>query len=203
MARIVLGLDAEQRKQQRKDALLDAALELFSSLGYSSTSIEQLCQSAGVSTKSFYGIFADREQCYLALMQRCNTTLIRRMQEELRQAPEAEDAGRDRLISALAHAFGDDRRHAIVLFGHGAATTPAVELARRKMFLRSEEYLRQAWGHYRPGYVPAEGLTTGVIGGLRSIISAWASSECQPEAPNQQQLHRALQNFRRSIQLID
>lgn len=201
MARIVLGLDAEQRKEQRKTALLDAALELFSSLGYSSTSIEQLCHGAGISTKSFYGIFADREQCYLALMHRSAAALLERMNRALKEAPDDEDSGSEKLISALAHAFGDDRRRAIVLFGYGSAFTPIIEVERRRNRQIAEAFLLQVWQRYRPGYLPAAGMPTGVIGGLFAIISGWASSEMQPSAPDVQHLHLALHNFYRSVRL--
>lgn len=203
MARIVLGLNAEQRKEQRKTALLDAALELFSSLGYSSTSIEQLCHGAGISTKSFYGIFADREQCYLALMHRCAADLTARMELALKEAPEDEHSGRDKLVSAFAHAFGDDRRRAIVLFGYGSAFTPTIEVERRKNRRIAETLLLQVWQRYRPGYLPAPGMTTGMMGGLLAIISSWASNEMQPAAPDVHHLHLALHNFYRSIRLPD
>ena len=60
MARTIRGLDAEERRAQRRAQLLDAALELFAANGYLNTSIEQLCQAAYVGTKAFYEVFDSR-----------------------------------------------------------------------------------------------------------------------------------------------
>src|SRR5262245_40922398 len=55
--RRIRGLDAEQRKALRREQLLASALELFSSDGYHSVSVDQICAAALVSTKSFYADF--------------------------------------------------------------------------------------------------------------------------------------------------
>ena len=59
--RRVRGLDADQRRKQRRDQLLATTLDLLAAKGYQSVSIEQICQTAYVSTKSFYELFDSKD----------------------------------------------------------------------------------------------------------------------------------------------
>ena len=64
--RTIRGMDAEQRRAQRREQLLAAAFELFARDGYANTSIEQICQTAYVGNKAFYDLFDSKEDCYIA-----------------------------------------------------------------------------------------------------------------------------------------
>jgi AcrR family transcriptional regulator len=61
------GRTASQRRAERRQRLMTAALELFGTEGYPATSIERLCARANVSTRNFYEEFASREALLLAL----------------------------------------------------------------------------------------------------------------------------------------
>lgn len=52
--------DAERRADRRR-RLLDAGLELFGTEGWAGATIERLCASAGVATRSFYEEFSSRD----------------------------------------------------------------------------------------------------------------------------------------------
>src|SRR5439155_20896623 len=89
--RRVRGLDADQRREQRRDQLLATTLELLATKGYQTVSIEQICQTAYVSTKSFYELFDSKEACYLALLTQVSEQIEARMQDVLRGAPSGLD----------------------------------------------------------------------------------------------------------------
>jgi AcrR family transcriptional regulator len=61
------GRTATQRRAERRQRLLTAALELFGTEGYPASSIERLCARANVSTRNFYEEFASREALLIAL----------------------------------------------------------------------------------------------------------------------------------------
>jgi AcrR family transcriptional regulator len=61
------GRTATQRRAERRQRLMTAALELFGTEGYPATSIERLCARANVSTRNFYEEFASREALLIAL----------------------------------------------------------------------------------------------------------------------------------------
>lgn len=86
--RRIRGLDAEQRRAQRRDQLLTAAFDLFAQDGYVNTSIEQICQTAYVGNKAFYELFDSKEDCFLALLNQIGDRLKGEVEAELgRSAP--------------------------------------------------------------------------------------------------------------------
>lgn len=56
------GRSPEDRRADRRRKILDAALELYSSTGYASTTITALCHHANVSAVKFYEEFASQEE---------------------------------------------------------------------------------------------------------------------------------------------
>jgi AcrR family transcriptional regulator len=56
---------AEVAKQQR-ERLLDAMARVVAAVGYEETSVERVLVQAGVSRRTFYELFDDREDCFLA-----------------------------------------------------------------------------------------------------------------------------------------
>src|SRR6266508_4521605 len=77
--RRIRGLDAHQRQARRRADLLEATLELVATKGYANTSIEQICQTAFVGTKSFYEIFDSKEACYLAHIEETSRQISERV----------------------------------------------------------------------------------------------------------------------------
>ncbi|MEJ5255846.1 MAG: helix-turn-helix domain-containing protein [Acidimicrobiales bacterium] len=65
--RLHRGRTMRERRAQRRQALLDSALELFGTRGYAATSIEELCRTSNVSTRYFYEEFQNREDLLASL----------------------------------------------------------------------------------------------------------------------------------------
>lgn len=55
------GMPPGERDALRRERLLGAGLQLFGTLGYRATTVQGICQEAGVSTRSFYELFESRE----------------------------------------------------------------------------------------------------------------------------------------------
>jgi AcrR family transcriptional regulator len=171
--RRIRGLDAEQRRDQRRRQLLDAALVLFAEQGYANTSIEQICQHAYVGTKGFYEIFDSREACYVALLQG-----VTERTEALVSTRFAAGADELALVETFARALVDDHRIAQVAFGHGMAVAPATERERRANRRWAAEFVVRMW---QSRDVPVGGrseaelqrLATGLIGGMFDLIADW------------------------------
>lgn len=64
------GRTAEERRQARRDALLDAAYELFGTEGYRNVTIERVCSQARLTARNFYEEFGGREALLLAIYDR-------------------------------------------------------------------------------------------------------------------------------------
>lgn len=55
------GTSRADRDGARRERLLEAALELYGTLGFRATSIQALCHESGVSSRSFYELFPARK----------------------------------------------------------------------------------------------------------------------------------------------
>ncbi|HWD84093.1 MAG TPA: TetR/AcrR family transcriptional regulator [Kribbella sp.] len=178
MARTIRGLDAEQRRAERREQLLDAALKLFAANGYLGTSIEQICSTAFIGTKSFYELFTGREECYLALLRRTSERLEERMAGIAAEATGNERQQAPKLLAAFVHALVDDPRVTKVTFGMASGISEAVERQRRANRRWAAGFLVQLWDRY-DGPQPEEqhavrhSVAIGLVGGLFDLISDW------------------------------
>ncbi|WP_020390296.1 TetR/AcrR family transcriptional regulator [Kribbella catacumbae] len=197
MGRVIRGLTGEQRKAERREQLLDAALDLIAANGYLGTSIEQICTTAYVGTKSFYEVFDSREDCYVALLQRTSERLMAAMMAVAARAEGNERQAVPGIIAAFAHALLDDPRVAKVTFGQAGGISKTVERQRRTNRRWAAGFLEQIWDRYDAAPDSAEELerdepdrrarhaiAIGLVGGLFDLIADWLL-DADAEAPDQ------------------
>jgi len=72
-------LSRQEQKEQTREALLDAALELSQEAGFAQVSLRQVARAAGVVPTAFYRHFDSMDQVGLALVERSFATLRRLM----------------------------------------------------------------------------------------------------------------------------
>ncbi|QUQ70770.1 TetR/AcrR family transcriptional regulator [Kutzneria sp. CA-103260] len=168
--RTVRGLDAEQRRAQRRADLLAAALTLFGRKGFGAVPIEEICQTAYVGTKSFYELFDSKEACYLALFEQLTADLSARMQAALGEVDSI-----DGLLETLAQVLVADLRVPQVLFGQSAGVSPAVERRRRENRRWAAGFVEGVWRQY--GVIGPDQdvrpIAIATIGGLFELIADW------------------------------
>jgi AcrR family transcriptional regulator len=204
--RRIRGLDAEQRRSQRRAQLLDAALDQFARDGYHQTSIEQICRAAIVSTKSFYESFGSREECYIALLRRTTEQISGLMVEGLEGTSGDEESVSRELISAFAHALVDDPRLAKVTFGEAAGISPGVEQQRRINRRWAASFLEEVWRHFgvidaatAAEPVDAHSVAIGAVGGLFDVVADWLHDADPADADAVDELIRRLTVFYRTL----
>lgn len=61
-------MEQDKKSERSQAAILDAALDLFSSQGYRGTSIREIAEAAGVSTGNVYHHFADKETIFQTVL---------------------------------------------------------------------------------------------------------------------------------------
>jgi AcrR family transcriptional regulator len=61
-------LTREERRQQTRAALLDAAARVFVKRGFQASSVEQISAEAGYTRGAFYSNFASKEELFVALL---------------------------------------------------------------------------------------------------------------------------------------
>lgn len=110
------GRTGDERAQMRRDALLDAALELVDRDGWRALTVESLCRTAGLNKRYFYESFADLDAVAGALLARiAEETTAAALAPIDADRPDAEQT-RAGVRAFVAHITEDPRR-ARVLFG--------------------------------------------------------------------------------------
>ena len=76
----------ERKKQRTRDALLRAAVELFTARGYEGTTVDDIAEAVDVSQRTFFRYFAGKEEAALALQE----LVVTRFVEAVRERPAGE-----------------------------------------------------------------------------------------------------------------
>lgn len=80
----------ERKKQRTRDALLRAALELFTTQGYERTTVDEIVEAVDVSQRTFFRYFANKEDTTFAVQDMVESRFI----AELRRRPPCEARSR-------------------------------------------------------------------------------------------------------------
>ena len=178
------GISADQRNRMRHERLVEAGLQLFGTLGYSATSIESLCGTAGVSTRNFYDHFRGREDLliavYDAITEQAQRSILEAVTKPELSLPEQARAG----IEAFATFMLGDERRARVNFIEVIGASPTVEARRREVihsFATIIETIAQEL--MRRGAIPARPARTGalaLIGGVQEVLRDWVTGDERP-----------------------
>jgi AcrR family transcriptional regulator len=86
----------ERKKQQTRDALIHAALELFEAKGYEHTTVREITDAVDVSERTFFRYFASKEDLALSFVRDATGALL----QALAARPPAEEP-----LTALRRAF--------------------------------------------------------------------------------------------------
>lgn len=160
--------------------MLDTALELFGTNGYAATTIADVCNTSGVTSRYFYEEFGDREQLLIALydreLERSALAVIEAASVLTGPGPYTEDeiavVTRER-VGSFVHAVVDDPRVARVLLLESGATSSALEQRRREAhntlavfvegFVQSHEFVERNW-HI---------IALSLVGAIVEVLSDW------------------------------
>jgi AcrR family transcriptional regulator len=207
--RRIRGLNAEQRRAQRREQLLAAAFELFARDGYANAAIEQICQTASVGYKGFYELFDSKEDCYLALLRQVSERIEQRVAQAMQQT--ADDEGQEetvrRLLSAFAHTLVDDPRVAAVTFGMAAGISPRIEAQRRENRRWTAAFIEGFWrrnhpdrGGTRGDAIDYHALAVATVGGLFEAVTDWLH---QPDSPRPRRIDSLVSDLTTFMSVIE
>lgn len=124
VSRTYRGLRADQRRDDRRRRLMDAALDIIATQGWASTSVRGVCEQARVGPRFFYESFPDLEALAVAVHDEIVDRALSRALDAVAGAPtslrEKVHAG----VAAIINDLTDDPRRAQVAFAeaHGSET---------------------------------------------------------------------------------
>lgn len=129
--RLHAGRTYEQRRAERREALLSTGLELIGTKGYRSVTIEEICRVSHVTTRYFYEEFSSRDELLLALYDDLMGKLLPLTRVDEASLPEDPAEQARARISAVVHALVDDPRVARILYIEVVGVSPELEQRRR------------------------------------------------------------------------
>src|SRR4051794_9860174 len=92
------GIPRGQVTEIQRSRMLVAAVEAVEEVGYARMTVAQVIARAKVSRKTFYDVFADREDCFLAALEQA----VSQMGRLVRESYEREEGWRDGVRAGLA-----------------------------------------------------------------------------------------------------
>jgi AcrR family transcriptional regulator len=146
------GLDRDVVEASQRTRLLEAVGRAVAERGYAAATIDDVVRRAGVSKKTFYDHFADKQDCFLAAYEAASEELLRRVDE----AQQTEDDWRDRtragIRAYLRWLAGDPALARVYLIEVAAAGPVALERRERLRDRYAELMLERG----APRELPAE-----------------------------------------------
>jgi AcrR family transcriptional regulator len=179
------GRSVDEWKAARRKRLLEAAVELFGTDGYTATSVERLCTQSKVSTRHFYHEFQNKEAVLLAVHAEVIEVAVRNTGEALALTIDA--PVRDRInaaVDALLRTMMADPRRAQISFVEVVGASPAVEeqrIAFRDLLITSIAQMgASAVGR---GEIPKRDfrfLGLALIGAVNTVVYDWMLARPRP-----------------------
>ncbi|HEY3960091.1 MAG TPA: TetR/AcrR family transcriptional regulator [Solirubrobacteraceae bacterium] len=177
------GLDPKEVQRDQRERLRDALIELIASHGYQAVRILDLTKLARVSRPTFYSLYADKEELFLAAYD----DIAARTAQTVLEAYDIDGSQGERMCAAM-RAFGElaatkpDSVSLLVLgaFGAGAKalerrnrTLQALEQSIRTSRDRASASATRARGRRAPKANDDNDLTVKIVlGGIREVTAA-------------------------------
>jgi len=131
MTPLAAGKRAATKAHNRR-AILDAAQEIFTEMGYGAASIRDVVRRSGLAAGTFYNYFPDKQSVFQAVLEEHTTELRRRLREARGRARDAETIVREGFHTYFSFIVED--RPLFEMLRRNAGTvrelfdTPALEL---------------------------------------------------------------------------
>jgi AcrR family transcriptional regulator len=170
------GVPAEQRHAERRRRLMDAALEIMGTQGWSHTTVRGVCKQANLTPRFFYESFEDLDALAVAVLDDIIAGATERLVEAIAAAPPKPADQARAAIGSFVRDLTDDPRRARVAFVEALGSEPMMR--RRLRAMRDVAGLIAAYGRltYQP---PAEAdtlveLTAALMaGGVAELLITW------------------------------
>lgn len=131
----------EDKPQNTRERILDAALDVFSRKGYYDTRMDEIVEEASASKGSIYFHFPNKEKLFLALVEKFAALLERNVTEAIAQEPQ----GMARVqvaLRAVLDTFGKYRRPAKILLVQAVGLGHVFEKTRLQMTDRFADLIK-------------------------------------------------------------
>ncbi|UVS80539.1 TetR/AcrR family transcriptional regulator [Actinokineospora sp. UTMC 2448] len=172
----------ERKKQLTRQALVNAAVRLFTEQGYDQTSVADIAEAADVSKRTFFLHFATKEDVLLADGSTRINLAVRAIEGRRPDAPMREVLA-EATKSMIANTAGGDLPNGLAaLRARLVVTTPAVQARVLHTMFTAQTRIAAALRRAYPDTLD-EITAAGVVGALTGAISAAAVASLQLGEP--------------------
>ncbi len=194
----------EERRQQRRAALIDAGIELFGTTGYNGTTVRELCRISYVAPRDYYAMFENREDLLVAVVEHIEQRMADRFFEAFLGS--TKDPTPERVLDGFAgssRVLLEDPRAARIAFVETHAASQANRDLRRR---RARDWARRMAAtmadDFRAagtGEQEAEACCLALVGAANELASDWVALE--PRLPADEFVDLLLDTLRRLLPL--
>ncbi|HEX5752344.1 MAG TPA: TetR/AcrR family transcriptional regulator [Archangium sp.] len=176
------GSSAEERRAQRREQFLEAAIQVYGEQGYRNATVKAVCEAAGLTERYFYESFSHSEELLVASFQAVMRFLMGELEKAIAEATGGPAERIRTMLTAYYEALQRYPRSARVFLVEISGVSPAVDQALEASLGEFGDLiartlgLREEGGAARPSL-----LRAGVVGGVIHIALNWiASGYSQP-----------------------
>ncbi|MEL0167477.1 MAG: TetR/AcrR family transcriptional regulator [Pseudomonadaceae bacterium] len=165
------GTTPQERRAERRQRLIDAAIEVYGTHGYRHSGVKQVCDAAGLTQRYFYESFGHSDELLIACYQQTAAWL------RIANKAAGEAAGSDRLarFKAMLHSYFNILKEqpvvARLLLVEIRGISPEVDRAIDQTLQVTSETITRVLA--RPGEQLDPWLQAGMLGGTIHIALRW------------------------------
>jgi AcrR family transcriptional regulator len=108
------GVTPAERREDRRERLMQAGLESFGTVGYARTSVRGLSAAASLNSRYFYESFSSREDLLYSVYQRIVGDIFTKAAQAVAKETTIEGQARAGLLAAWTEVTGDRRKAQVV-----------------------------------------------------------------------------------------
>lgn len=172
------GVSQDARREERRHKLIRAAVEVFGSKGYHTSTVRSVCQAAGVTERYFYESFSNSEDLLCSAYDYLTVRMRDRIMAAVTGAPSEPEAMARVALTTLYQEIQDDAPAARLQFIEILGVSPRVDERYRNSVEGFATLLKtvaiQLHGDQQGshGYDP-DWLATGLVGAAVTIAHRW------------------------------
>jgi AcrR family transcriptional regulator len=163
------GLDPELVAASQHTRLLEAVGRAVAEKGYAGATIDDVVRGAGVSKKTFYEHFRDKEDCFIAAYEAASDELFERVRAAQQEPQDWPERTRARIRAYLRWLAGDPALARVFLIEVGAAGPRAAE-CRERLRGRYAELIRELQDEARADIPTIPRLPTEIFHALVAAV---------------------------------
>ena len=179
------GKSAEQRRAERRAALVEAAVAIWQEHGWAAVTMRGVCARAGLTDRYFYESFADRDALLATLWDQKRDETLATLFATVTSAADRPPLEQLRAVEeVVVHQILDDPASAQILFGDHAGSAVLEQRRRDLVRLTTDLIIDFAQPHLAAG-IDEQALRVRTLigmGGFVELMLAWRSGLIDADA---------------------